>query len=133
MAFMEWSPALSVQVGRFDKEHQKLIGIINSLYDAMSQGKGKEQVSKTLKELVTYTQTHFKGEEEFMAQYGYSDLANHQKAHKAFVDKVLEFQSKHEKNVMPPTIQVFKFLNDWLVTHIQGTDTKYGKELAGKF
>jgi len=55
MALMQWNDSLSVNVGMIDKQHQKLVGMINELNDAMRQGKGKDILGKTLNELVAYT------------------------------------------------------------------------------
>jgi hemerythrin len=40
MALIQWNDGLSVNVVEIDRQHQKLIGMINDLNDAMRQGKG---------------------------------------------------------------------------------------------
>jgi hemerythrin len=42
MALIQWNDSLSVNVVEIDKQHQKLVRMINELNDAMRQGKGKE-------------------------------------------------------------------------------------------
>ncbi len=126
MAIIEWNDSLSVNVALVDKQHQKLIGMINELNDAMRQGKGKETLGKTLNELVSYTGTHFKLEEKYFDQFGYPEADSHKKRHSEFVAKVSEFKSGFEKGKLGLSIEVMDFLSDWLRTHIKGVDKKYG-------
>jgi len=126
MALMQWNDSLSVNVGMIDKQHQKLVGMINELNDAMRQGKGKDILGKTLNELVAYTGTHFKLEEKYFDQFGYSEADSHKKGHLDFVAKVYEFKDGFEKGKLGLSISVMDFLSDWLRNHIKGVDKKYG-------
>ena len=45
MSFIEWDEKYSVQVKEIDEQHQKLIGLINTLHDAMRDGKGRDVIS----------------------------------------------------------------------------------------
>ena len=127
MALIKWDQSLSVNVAQIDKQHQKLISMINELNDAMKQGKGKEAMSKILNGLVAYTATHFKTEEDYFAKFGYPETIKHKKEHADFVKKVSDFKSKFEKDQLSVTIEVMRFLRDWLQNHIKGTDKKYSK------
>ena len=40
MALMEWNPAFSVKVKKFDDQHKKLVDLRNQLHDAMKAGEG---------------------------------------------------------------------------------------------
>lgn len=125
MALIQWSSDLSVQIDEIDKQHQKLIAMINQLNDAMRQGKGKEVVGKIIDGLVSYTQVHFAVEEKYFAQFGYPDAGNHVKEHTTFVKKAAEFQSDFANGKLTLSVQIINFLSDWLKHHIQGTDRKY--------
>ena len=49
MALVEWDPAKhSVNIQEIDRQHQKLFGCLNDLYDAMIQGKGREVIGNVL-------------------------------------------------------------------------------------
>ena len=125
MALIQWSNSLSVNIDSIDKQHQRLIDMINQLNDAMRQGKGKEVAGKIVEGLISYTRTHFAFEEKYFAQYGYPETEKHIKEHKEFARKATEFQSDFGKGKLTLSIQVINFLSDWLRTHIQGTDQKY--------
>lgn len=127
MALIAWSDALSVNVAEIDRQHQKLIGMVNELNDAMKIGKGKEALNKILSGLVSYTVTHFKTEENYFDQFGYPDVDRHKKEHADFIEKVRDFKNKFESRNLFLTIEVMNFLSDWLKTHIMGTDKKYSE------
>jgi hemerythrin len=115
-----------VNVVEIDKQHQKLIGMINDLHDAMLQGKGKDILGKTVNGLISYTGSHFKTEERYFDQFGYPEANNHKKEHSDFITKVSEFKNGFEKGKLGLTIEIMNFLSDWLRNHINGIDKKYG-------
>ena len=132
MALIKWNENLSVGVAEFDKQHQKLVSVINELNDAMKQGKGKDVLGKILNSLISYTATHFKTEEKYFALYRYPETASHKKEHVAFVQKISDFKDDFEKGKLSLTIELMNFLGDWLKKHIKGTDQKYTKYLNEK-
>jgi hemerythrin len=38
---LEWTPEYTVRVPEIDREHQVLFGVVNGLYEAMLNGKGR--------------------------------------------------------------------------------------------
>jgi hemerythrin len=125
MALVTWNDSLSVNVAEIDQQHRKLIAMINELNDAMKMGKGKDVLGGIVNRMIGYTATHFKTEENYFAQFGYPDTADHKKEHAAFVKKVAGFKEGFEKKELSLTIEVIRFLSDWLRNHIMGTDKKY--------
>ncbi|HEX8817596.1 MAG TPA: bacteriohemerythrin [Terriglobales bacterium] len=133
MSLIAWNDRLSVGIASIDKEHQKLVGLVNDFYDAMQAGKGKETLSKVLAELIDYTKTHFANEEQLFAKTGYPDAAEHKKAHDDLTRQVVEIQEKYAKGATTAlSVDTLNFLKSWLLTHIQGSDKKYAPHLTGK-
>jgi hemerythrin len=133
MPLMEWDDKLSVRIAAMDEQHQKLVALLNELFDAMMAGQGRDRLGHVTGALVDYTKTHFSQEEELMAQHGYPDLAAHRAAHEALTKKVLEAQQRYRAGASAAlSIDMLNFLKSWLVNHIQGTDKKYGVWLSGK-
>ncbi|MDQ5986419.1 MAG: Bacteriohemerythrin [Syntrophus sp. SKADARSKE-3] len=132
MGLIKWDSNLSVGVAEMDKQHQKLIDLINQLNDAMSQGKGKDVLGKTINGLLDYTKTHFTAEEKLMGQQGYTGLDQQKDAHKKFIDKVAAYKLQFETGKVGLTIEMMNFLSNWLKGHIIGEDKKYGPYLAEK-
>jgi hemerythrin len=132
MALIQWSSELSVEIKAIDKQHQKLIAMINKLDEAMRQGKGRAVMHKIIEGLVTYMQIHFACEEIFFAQFRYPYTAQHVKEHMEFARKVAKFQRDFDNGDLTLSTKVINFLSVWLRDHIQGTDRKYVKFLHQK-
>lgn len=84
--------------------------------------------------LVDYTVTHFRAEEELMRRYKFPDYEAHCQIHKAFIDQVSTFVGKLKSGErMAAAADVFKFLKDWLVNHIEKQDRDgYGRFIFDK-
>jgi hemerythrin len=126
MALIQWDDSLSVNVVEIDRQHKKLVSMINELNDAMSEGKGKDILGKIIHDLIDYTQTHFQTEETYFEQFKYPETDRHKKEHSNFTQKVVEFQDKFSAGELGLSIRVLRFLCDWLKNHIKGSDKDYG-------
>lgn len=129
VALLEWNPKFSVGVSALDAEHKVLIGMINSLHDAMKAGKGKELLEKILDDAAKYALNHFANEEKLMMQYRYPEYKEHKAIHDNFAKKVGELRLQSQQNTLSSG-ELLKILQDWLITHITDTDKKYGPFLS---
>ncbi len=125
MSLLNWSNELSVKINGIDDQHKRLVDLINELYDAMKEGKGKEKLGAVLREMINYTKYHFSAEEKLMLQRNYPEFPQHKAEHDAFTQKVTEFNNQFEAGAMFLSNEVLFFLKDWLVNHIKVTDKKY--------
>jgi len=124
MALINWSNDLHI-VGPIDVQHKKLVTLINELNDAMLHGKSREITSDVLKRLADYTVEHFGFEEKNFTKFHYAEATSHKEQHDAFVNKVTEFQASYNAGNIGLSLDIMKFLKNWLTGHIQGTDRKY--------
>ena len=132
MPIMSWTDAYSVGVAEIDKQHKKLIDLINALHDAMSKGQAKAVIGKVLGELISYCASHFATEERLFDQHGYPDTADHKDKHHKMTAKVLALQQQFDQGKATITLDVMEFLQQWLDKHILGTDKKYAPFLNSK-
>lgn len=130
MAFIQWSENMSVGNHIIDQQHKNLVKMVNTVYDAMGQGKGDEVLKPILKALVDYTKSHFSHEEQFMKQIGYPNLVQHQQIHQAFTQKVQDVYAKVTAGQHVSSVSLAGFLKDWLVSHIMSEDKKYAMVAA---
>jgi len=108
-----------------DEQHRKLVGLMNDLYRAMREKKGREVLEGILDELVDYTLVHFGVEERYMTEFDYPGLVAHKAAHKKFADRVVDFHREFRAGQGNVTVELMRFLKDWLAEHIQKTDKAY--------
>lgn len=132
MAYMEWRPTLEVGHAKIDSEHRSLVEALNRLHAAMKQGKGKDEVEKTLLFLKDYTVEHFKGEERMMMAHRYPGVNKHCAIHADLVKEVGDLITNYQSGKVVLTSSVLTFLEDWLVKHIQGEDKALGAFLREK-
>jgi hemerythrin len=132
MSLITWNDSYSVNIREIDRQHLKLVQIINDLNEAMRGGTANDVLVKIIRELVSYTKTHFATEEGYLDRYGYPDASAHKLQHSAFVNKISEFRDDFEIGRLGVSIEIMKFLKDWLLKHIKGTDMKYVPYLTGK-
>lgn len=132
MALIVWDRRLEVGLPKIDEQHRSLVDAFNALHQAMKQGRGKEEVGKTLAFLANYTVDHFAMEEGLMRQHAYPGMAKHQALHQDLVAKVGDLVKKVQAGQAMVTLQVMDFLEGWLVEHIQGEDCQLAAHLRGK-
>ncbi len=125
MAFIDWTSDLSVEVSIIDEQHKELVRLINELADAMGQGQAKESMMDIISGLGKYTVTHFNTEEMYFRKFSYVNEADHKKEHDDFVSKIHGFEREIQEGNTKLSFEVLKFLKDWLMKHIKGTDKKY--------
>lgn len=130
MALVTWDESYSVSVKRLDEQHQKLFSLLNTLHEAMRQGKGQALVQDTVRELAAYTATHFRAEEELLRKANYPGLVAHQAEHQKYVAKVNQFAEDLKAGKNASSIAVLGFLKDWLAEHIKRTDRSYAAHLT---
>ena len=129
---LEWKSEYSVGIASIDVQHRKLIELINSLQTAVDYSTGEIFERKALDELVDYTKTHFKFEEDLMEQNGYPDFESHRATHARMIGKVEQVLEAYRLDKDAAMQDALVFLKDWLINHINGTDKKYSRFLIDK-
>jgi hemerythrin len=129
---MEWSEDLSVGIRLVDEQHKVLLGLINELHAAMRSRKSDAVLVGVVERLKEYTVKHFGMEEEYFDRYGYPETVQHKAAHAKLVQQVLDFEAGLKSGKAKVTMEIMRFLKDWLINHIQGTDKRYAPFLNEK-
>ena len=129
---MEWREEFSVGIASIDRQHQRMIELINQLEEGVRTHQESKTVRSVLSELVTYTTNHFRTEEALMKSYKYPGYAQHRVEHETLVDRVNDFRRKFESGTLTDAHDLASFLMGWLESHILGTDKSYGPYLVEK-
>ncbi|WJW75440.1 bacteriohemerythrin [Thiohalobacter sp. IOR34] len=130
--FLTWRDEYSVGIESIDREHKKLLGLINQLQTAVDYATDETFEREALDAAVDYTRTHFAHEEALMEQYGYPDFAAHKAEHRKMIDKVNSLVADYESDPDKTLQEALDFLKQWLVRHINGTDKQYSSFLREK-
>ena len=130
MDFMTWTNEMSVGVMAMDDDHKKLVGMINQIHYGITVGHSREILMAVLDQLVNYIIFHFAREEEMFARTNYLDATAHKMEHDSFINRIMDLQERVNKApVAMLNLELMSFLRNWLITHILGSDKKYGPGL----
>lgn len=129
MFIFPWMDKYSVHVESIDAQHQKLVELLNNLASAMSSGKGNLVLETTLNELIDYTVYHFGDEEIYFSRINYPQAEDHLLEHRKLIEKVSQFKLDFEAKKIGLSIELMRFLKEWLINHISGTDKQLGMML----
>lgn len=129
---MVWSESLSVGVDQIDLQHQRLVGILNTLHEAMLRGSQKQDLERVMVDLLSYTRYHFSFEEKLMVVAGYPGLEEHQRKHQAMVAQVDGYAKQVVEGRALVSIKLLEFLKQWLSQHILETDREFGAYEAAR-
>lgn len=122
--FVEWGPQLDLGMEEINRQHQRLVSLINELHRTLEEAYGLEAIKRIVQGLVDYTANHFAYEEELFARFGYPQTEQHKLKHQQLVAKVLDFQ-KRVASGEDVADELMAFLKSWLINHIQGSDKEY--------
>ncbi len=124
-----WSEKHFVYVNQIDTQHKKIVDMLNSMNEAMKQGKANEMLDKTVGELLDYTKTHLTFEEGLMKRHNYPQAVGHLDFHAKFIKEINDLHDGFKKGNVGLAIKIMNLLKDWLSNHIMETDKRLGAYL----
>lgn len=130
MKDIAWSKILSVGCNEIDEDHRKLVGIFNTLNQAVQAGESSEYLAATLEELINCTVWHFSHEERLMLKHRYPDAAAHKSEHRDLIEGARELQQTLLQAKSPMAEDHIRFLERWLTEHILTADMRLGAFLS---
>jgi hemerythrin len=132
MALLSWSNQYLIGHPVIDSEHQELFRLINAFHDHWLEQHESGEIARLLNQLVTYSQMHFRHEEDIMKEAGYPRLAEHQDVHEALVDTIFRLCEAYESKNIHLEMDTMRFVRSWLVDHIVQNDYGFRDFLARK-
>jgi len=129
MAFVDWSPDLSVGVASIDRQHQRFVELLNDFAAAVTAGRARESLLETLTELAEYARTHFAHEEDLLGKTGYPGYSTHRAINQSFATEVEAMLADFRSGKWLSTTTLLNRLKDWLINHIRKVDQQYSAHL----
>lgn len=128
-----WNEEYSVGIETIDEQHKELVCMINTLYDALAEGKTSEVQDDILNGLLDYSDRNFTYEEDLFNRYDYPDAEIHRKEHACLDDRLVGLKSRLEVgNLFLGEVVLLKLLQDWLINHVMKSDRRLGDFLIEK-
>lgn len=120
----QWDSSLETGYEKIDNQHKQLIAALNDIIEAARNGKGRDEIFRTLDFLTGYTIMHFADEEKLQLRYDYPDYLIHKRYHDEFKLTVKELTQRLIAE--GPTEEMINLvttsIGDWLLNHIKGDD-----------
>lgn len=127
---IKWKAAYEIGIPELDRQHQKLVDLINGLYEVFCAHDTGLALVSLLDELVDYAVMHFNYEEALMDMCAYPSLEEHLKDHQRLSSWVLETRSRVLRTRAGLTGAELIFLRNWLIEHVAAEDQKMGRYLC---
>lgn len=124
MGLIQWKEEYSVGISKIDKQHKKIVTILNRLIAWQTKGGGDKEIEGILDDLQDYIREHFRFEEEYMLEHhcpGYEEQRNE---HNWFIDRFFEAQKEYLKTRQLVSLNLVNFVWDWFSQHILKVDKR---------
>lgn len=115
-----------------DSEHKELFAAVNKLMDACAQGKGRDQIQKTVQFLTDYVAKHFRDEEGLQTKSNYPGYPAHKQFHDGYRRKLGEVSQELVRE--GASVKALGDLNGVvaiLVSHIRTEDKRLARHIKG--
>ena len=123
----QWEDKYSVGIQSIDNQHKEIFMLLNKLLEAMKMGHANDVTIQIIQELERYAVIHFQKEEYFFQRFNYQGSAEHITEHQNFIKKIAVLKSEINSGKMILTIELLRFLKDWIDHHILVVDKKYSE------
>jgi hemerythrin len=113
----------SIGIPEIDAQHKQLFDCIDRLEAAGDDRQRELAVYYVMDELRDYVRIHFSVEEVVMRLFDYPERDKHAAEHRMFAARLERFEETELRHDVHS--EAGKFLREWLVNHIQGSDQRY--------
>ncbi|MCK5236682.1 MAG: hemerythrin family protein [Deltaproteobacteria bacterium] len=124
MEQIQWDESFSVGVAQMDREHKRIIEMINLLLRDPEADTSSETVSEILTRITKYAGEHFATEEEILERHGYPELSSHKEKHRAFRKKAVAFCLDTMDGQISVPADALYYLKEWWTQHILTVDMR---------
>ncbi|MDR1420874.1 MAG: hemerythrin family protein [Treponema sp.] len=130
----QWDSSLETGYDKVDNQHKQLVAALNNIIEASRNGKGNDEIFKTLDFLTGYTIMHFADEEKLQVKYDYPDYLIHKRYHDEFKITVGELTGRLVREGPSEEVvnTVTTAIGDWLLNHIKGDDFRMAAYVKAK-
>jgi hemerythrin len=130
-----WSDSYSVGNQKIDDQHKRLFAIFDGLNQAINSGDPIFGVEKAFLQMRGYVKNHFRFEESLMKKNRYPGFKQHKAKHEGICNSLkayrLRFNTDNTQEKEKIALEVSKFFENWLKSHIKSEDQQYVPYVGG--
>lgn len=132
MNTITWSSKLNTGVKKIDEQHRRLVKLVNNLVAGIQEGFADDITDGICRELIEYTNYHFRDEEMLMEEVAFPDIEAHKQKHASLTTSVQGYHDALEKGEPIRPEDLLNFLSKWLIEHIIHTDMQIGRHIRNR-
>jgi len=121
---LSWDEEFSVGIEAIDRQHTRMMRLINEIDEVVQEGGTYEQFAPVLSKLIGYTSRHFAYEEGLLEKNHCPDIERHKKAHVRLRQELSAWQEKVAKATKEDMNEFVVFLRIWFPGHILDEDKR---------
>ncbi len=124
---IEWNSGYSVGHPLMDRQHQKLVGLVNEMVECVNEwgeGISRSRLLRLLADFYSTSEDHFSREEMLLSRVDYPQLQEQQRSHESYAEKFSWFIAHNNKSDAYRRDFV-KLLRSWWENHILVEDMAY--------
>ena len=110
--------------------HRELLAQFETLLAAIHENHSEARIPGLLAFLSCYVDTHFSTEEEHMQATRYPGFTGHKAIHDDLRSQVASLVEDYQRDPSVLTDEVFDFLTDWLIGHINEHDRRMARHIV---
>jgi hemerythrin len=126
---LAWSAVHAVGIEEIDDQHMHLAELIDELSASLKGNFDGATIAARLSDLTQYTAFHFATEERLMERYQVEHLVQHREQHHRLLHDI---QNLHVDGDMASVSLIVRYLQEWLLRHVDGPDRQLGQALIAK-
>ena len=125
---IDWQERYAVGVAVIDGQHREMLELVNRLLQGLRDGREREDLVETLRELVRATEHNVATEERLMQEHGLSPL-HHADAHTRLLEAIRRFDLRLDAQGLAGSAS---WLREWLLGHIDEDDRPFAEQLRAR-
>lgn len=133
MQLMAWNDYFVTGFDEVDRQHRRLVEMVNQAAPVLAESEARSfaEVKPLLEDLAQYAVTHFRYEEEMMAQTAIAQAhqGHHRNAHAAFAAEVGRMMQQAKDEGSLRGTELLRFLTSWLTFHILSEDMDMARQV----
>ncbi len=122
---IEWDLKYSVDVEEIDNFQKKMFDMFNELIDMKNINSDAKAYTSLISDINDFSKLYFSREEKILKKRGYPDFDSHTKAHRQFIRSSISLRREIAEDVDNLTLEAILELRDWLINHIETSDSLY--------
>lgn len=130
MPLIEWKDDYRTGSPAVDHEHERLVGLINSLHDNLDSASA-DDVKAFLGEIHDVISSHFALEEKKMSDSGYAEYWPHKDEHEHLLDDIREIMDNYDQGRYATfERELARHLDEWFSNHFRTMDRRLHGQIA---